>query len=79
MLFDGRSSHSLCALDADLCAASGESCWRCGAPQPLILGPVSHAQAIEGNFVDKKCPFTGNVAIRGRILTGTIATMKMKK
>lgn len=34
-------------------------------------------QAREGTFVDKKCPFTGNVSIRGRILTGTIATMKM--
>lgn len=23
-----------------------------------------------GNYIDKKCPFTGNVSIRGRILTG---------
>lgn len=28
--------------------------------------------------MDKKCPFTGNVSIRGRVLTGIIATMKMK-
>jgi small subunit ribosomal protein S11e len=36
-------------------------------------------QALEGNFVDKKCPFTGNVGIRGRVLQGTVATMKMTK
>mmetsp|Transcript_23308 Transcript_23308/g.20685 ORF Transcript_23308/g.20685 Transcript_23308/m.20685 type:complete len:158 (-) Transcript_23308:14-487(-) len=41
------------------------------------LGFKAPRQAIESNFVDKKCPFTGNVAIRGRILTGLIATMKM--
>jgi hypothetical protein len=23
-----------------------------------------------GNYIDKKCPFTGNVSIRGRILSG---------
>jgi hypothetical protein len=23
-----------------------------------------------GHYIDKKCPFTGNVSIRGRILTG---------
>uniref|UniRef100_A0A8C6XYP4 Small ribosomal subunit protein uS17 N-terminal domain-containing protein n=1 Tax=Naja naja TaxID=35670 RepID=A0A8C6XYP4_NAJNA len=27
-------------------------------------------QAIEGSYIDKKCPFTGNVSIRGRILSG---------
>ena len=31
------------------------------------------------NYVDKKCPFTGNVSIRGRILTGIIKSMKMKR
>ena len=25
-------------------------------------------EAIDGDYVDKKCPFTGNVSIRGRIL-----------
>eukprot|EP00729_Bicosta_minor_P011847 gene11847-4080_t len=41
------------------------------------LGFKAPQHAREGTFVDKKCPFTGNVSIRGRILTGTIATMKM--
>merc|ERR1711862_731580 len=34
---------------------------------------------VNASFVDKKCPFTGNVSIRGRILTGTITKMKMQR
>merc|ERR1712088_1259783 len=30
-------------------------------------------------YVDKKCPFTGNVSIRGRILTGVVTTLKMNR
>ena len=33
---------------------------------------------IEGTHIDKKCPFTGNVSIRGRILSGVITKMKMQ-
>ena len=29
--------------------------------------------------VDKKCPFTGNVSIRGRILTGKVMSTKMNR
>ena len=29
--------------------------------------------------VDKKCPFTGNVSIRGRILTGRVVSTKMTR
>jgi small subunit ribosomal protein S11e len=43
------------------------------------LGFKAPLFAKEGDFVDHKCPFTGNVSIRGRILTGTIATMKMAR
>jgi small subunit ribosomal protein S11e len=32
------------------------------------LGFKIPKEAIEGSYVDKKCPFTGNVSIRGRIL-----------
>jgi ribosomal protein S17 len=28
---------------------------------------------------DKKCPFTGNVTIRGRILTGKVVSTKMNR
>ncbi|MDP2434118.1 MAG: 30S ribosomal protein S17 [archaeon] len=32
-----------------------------------------------GNYIDKKCPFTGNVSIRGRILRGVVASTKMER
>ena len=32
------------------------------------LGFQTPADAISAHYVDKKCPFTGNVSIRGRIL-----------
>jgi len=36
-------------------------------------------EAKEGRYVDKKCPFTGNVSIRGKILKGMcISSGKMK-
>jgi small subunit ribosomal protein S11e len=43
------------------------------------LGIKTPASAIEGNYVDKKCPFTGNVSIRGRILKGLVISTKMKR
>lgn len=30
-------------------------------------------------ILDKKCPFTGMVSIRGRILTGTVVSTKMHR
>lgn len=36
-------------------------------------------QAISGSYIDKKCPFTGGVSIRGRILTGVVRKMKMQR
>ena len=35
--------------------------------------------AIDGKYVDKKCPFTGNVSIRGRIIKGLVISTKMKR
>ena len=43
------------------------------------LGFKTPKEAIEGNYVDKKCPFTGNVSIRGRILKGVVASKKMHR
>ncbi|XP_046860381.1 40S ribosomal protein S11-like [Xenia sp. Carnegie-2017] len=43
------------------------------------LGFKTPQEAIDGHYIDKKCPFTGNVSIRGRILTGTVEKMKMKR
>jgi small subunit ribosomal protein S11e len=43
------------------------------------LGIRTPKEAIDGTYIDKKCPFTGNVAIRGRILTGVVRSTKMKR
>merc|ERR1712096_306748 len=43
------------------------------------LGFKTPREAFEGSYIDKKCPFTGNVSIRGRILTGVITKMKMQR
>jgi small subunit ribosomal protein S11e len=32
-----------------------------------------------GTYIDKKCPFTGDVSIRGRILTGIVRSAKMQR
>ena len=40
------------------------------------LGFKTPKSAIEGTYVDKKCPFTGNVSIRGRILKGIVISTK---
>ncbi|CAM9445029.1 unnamed protein product, partial [Chrysoparadoxa australica] len=43
------------------------------------LGFKTPKTAIQGTYVDKKCPFTGAVSIRGRILKGlVISAGKMK-
>merc|ERR1712070_408715 len=42
------------------------------------LGFPTPKAAIKGNYVDKKCPFTSNVSIRGRILKGLVLSTKMK-
>eukprot|EP01114_Cavostelium_apophysatum_P001580 TRINITY_DN1137_c0_g1_i2.p1 TRINITY_DN1137_c0_g1~~TRINITY_DN1137_c0_g1_i2.p1 ORF type:complete len:161 (+),score=32.84 TRINITY_DN1137_c0_g1_i2:162-644(+) len=43
------------------------------------LGVKTPKEAIEGTYIDKKCPFTSDVTIRGRILRGTVISTKMKR
>ncbi|XP_043861546.1 40S ribosomal protein S11-like [Dromiciops gliroides] len=43
------------------------------------LGFKTPKEAIEGTYIDKKCPFTGNVSIRGRILSGVVTKMTMQR
>ena len=43
------------------------------------LGFTTPSDAIHSNYVDKKCPFTGDVAIRGRIIRGMVVSTKMKR
>jgi len=43
------------------------------------LGFKTPKEAIDGSYIDKKCPFTGDVSIRGRILTGIVIKTKMMR
>ncbi|KAK4052166.1 40S ribosomal protein S11-B [Microbotryomycetes sp. JL201] len=43
------------------------------------LGFKTPKEAINGTYIDKKCPFTGLVSIRGRILTGKVVSAKMTR
>merc|ERR1712093_942984 len=43
------------------------------------LGFRTPKTAIEGSYIYKKCPFTGLVSIRGRILTGKVVSTKMTR
>ena len=50
---------------------------------PLFLQPAWTGCLCSENLIDlhadKKCPFTGQVSIRGRILTGTVVSTKMHR
>lgn len=43
------------------------------------LGFKIPKEAIEGTYIDHKCPFTGDIRIRGRILRGVVRTHKMTR
>ncbi|XP_056262852.1 40S ribosomal protein S11-like [Pseudoliparis swirei] len=43
------------------------------------LGFSTPREAIDGTCIDNKCPFHGNVSIRGRILSGVVTKMKMQR
>ncbi|KAL7746627.1 40S ribosomal protein S11-B [Sorochytrium milnesiophthora] len=43
------------------------------------LGFKTPREAIEGTYIDKKCPFTSTVSIRGSIFTGAVMSNKMKR
>lgn len=42
------------------------------------LGFRTPKEAIEGQYIDKKCPFTGNLSLRGQIIKGMVISKKMK-
>jgi small subunit ribosomal protein S11e len=44
----------------------------------ISLGFKTPKEAISGTYIDKKCPFTSDVSIRGRILKGICISTKMK-
>ncbi|EAN86153.1 putative 40S ribosomal protein S11 [Trypanosoma cruzi] len=43
------------------------------------LGFKTPKSAINGKYIDRKCPFTSDVSIRGRILRGVVHSTKMKR
>jgi small subunit ribosomal protein S11e len=43
------------------------------------LGFKTPTEAKDGVYIDKKCPWTGNVSIRGKLLRGTVVSTKMKR
>ncbi|KAJ5385075.1 Nucleic acid-binding OB-fold [Penicillium concentricum] len=43
------------------------------------LGFRTPKTAIEGTYIDKKCPFTSQVSIRGRVLVGKVVSTKMHR
>jgi small subunit ribosomal protein S11e len=43
------------------------------------LGFNTPTDAVHSTYVDKKCPFTGDVSIRGRIIRGMVVSTKMKR
>ncbi|CAL5996813.1 Ribosomal_protein S11 [Hexamita inflata] len=43
------------------------------------LGFKIPKEAIESTYVDHKCPFTGDISIRGRILKGVVHSKKMQR
>ncbi len=43
------------------------------------LGIKTPEAAIHGKYIDKKCPFTSSVTIRGAILKGLVISTKMER
>ena len=43
------------------------------------LGFKTPRTAINATYIDKKCPFTSDVSIRGRLLTGIVRSCKMRR
>ena len=43
------------------------------------LGFKTPKAAVEGKYIDRKCPFTGDVSIRGRMMRATVRSTKMKR
>lgn len=43
------------------------------------MGYKTPREAIQGDYVDNKCPFTGNLTIRGRFLKGMVISTKMNR
>ena len=43
------------------------------------MGFKTPKEAVEGSYIDKKCPWVGDISIRGKIMTGTVVSTKMHR
>ncbi|EGR27356.1 hypothetical protein IMG5_197410 [Ichthyophthirius multifiliis] len=43
------------------------------------LGFKTPKEAIDGHYIDKKCPFTSNLSIRGKLIKGLVISTKMNR
>lgn len=43
------------------------------------MGIVTPIDALKGEYKDSKCPFKGDISIRGRVLRGTVVSTKMDR
>lgn len=43
------------------------------------MGYKTPSNAVAGHYVDHKCPFTGNVSIRGNVFKGVVVSNKMTR
>ena len=51
----------------------------CSWSKSIGLGFKTPQDAKEGVYIDKKCPWAGNVSIRGKLLRGVVVSTKMKR
>ncbi len=59
-------------------SVSGRACG-CSWTKSVGLGFKTPLDAKDGVYIDKKCPWTGNVSIRGKLLRGVVVSNKMKR
>ena len=51
----------------------------CSVVKAIGLGFKTPQDAKDGCYIDKKCPWAGNVSIRGKLLRGVVVSTKMKR
>ena len=57
----------------------GLPCSVAGVATALLSSKLYTVLSLQGTYIDKKCPFTGSVSIRGRILKGVVISTKMAR
>ncbi|KAG5548493.1 hypothetical protein RHGRI_013995 [Rhododendron griersonianum] len=66
-------------LEREAIGTSRMSAWGSRLPEKQLMCVLLILAYEGGTYIDKKCPFTGNVSIRGRIISGTCHSAKMMR